>query len=81
MRCILGGWKGGITIVVSLTANIPKYTTRFFFYKKHFYKQNEAEISLFWNTNIEKYRDLDNVTIPKSLYSFQHKIFRKFDFC
>ena len=27
---------------------------------QHFYKQHEAEISLYWNTNIEKYQDLDN---------------------
>ena len=25
-----------------------------FFYKQHFYKQHEAQISLFWNTNIGK---------------------------
>ena len=44
---------------------------RFYFYKQHFYKQHEAEIGLFWNTNVEKYWDLDYETISKWLYSFQ----------
>ena len=45
-------------------------STRFFFYKQHFYKQHEAEIGLFLNT-IEKYRGLDYHSISKWLYSFQ----------